>query len=85
MRNDPVGVDEAGANILGHQPVISFENRLRRVTGSKHSQDMLDGETPAADDGLPAFAGTTLPYSYRVRGSVLCVCLTERDDACSMV
>ncbi len=54
MRDEPVGVDEASANILGYQPGVSLENRFGCVASCEHAQDMLDGQTPSSDDGLAA-------------------------------
>src|SRR5712691_7841801 len=54
MGDDPVGVDEVGANILGLEPVVSLEDRLRRIAGGEHAEDVLDGETPSPNDRLAA-------------------------------
>lgn len=41
MRDDPIRVEEAGANVFGLQPRVSLEDRLRRVSGGEHSQDVF--------------------------------------------
>lgn len=45
-------MDETRLNVLGLQPRIAFANGLRRVTGGKHSQDVLDGKPMPANNRL---------------------------------
>ncbi len=49
-----VGKDQAGLNVLWLKDRIFIKNLLRSISGSHHSQDMLDGDSHVADYRLPA-------------------------------
>lgn len=46
------GINETRANILRFQPWVAGENRVGRVPGGEHPKDVLDGQSPVADDRL---------------------------------
>lgn len=54
VANDAAGIDQTRLNVLPFEPRIAFEDCFGAVTRSEHPQDMFYGESPAANDGLPA-------------------------------
>ena len=53
MADEPMGIGEAGLNVLAFQPRITMKNRVRHITGSQHAKHMLDSEPATSDNRLP--------------------------------
>ena len=54
VAHQTASVDQTGLDILALKPGVAFEKDFRSVACSEHAENMLDGETPAADDRLAA-------------------------------
>jgi hypothetical protein len=46
VRDESMGVSETGLDVLPFEPRITGENRLRRVSGGQHAENVLDGQSP---------------------------------------
>ena len=57
MRDEPSRVLDAGKHVLAVHPGVAVQNGLHIVAGREHAQYVLDRESVAADDGLPAEDG----------------------------
>lgn len=51
-----MSVGETGLDVLPFEPWIIGEDRLRRVSGGQHAENVLDGRSPAADNRRRAWA-----------------------------
>jgi hypothetical protein len=54
VTDEAVSIGEAGSDIFRFQPRIAPENRLVRITGGQHAQDMLDSKSSTTDYRLAA-------------------------------
>lgn len=54
VTNESVSVSQASPDIVRLEPRISLENRVDRIAGREHSENVLNGQAPAANDRLAA-------------------------------
>ena len=54
MASKAGSIDKAGAYVFRFKPRITLQNGRGIIAGSKHVQDVFDGQAPPTDDGLAA-------------------------------
>lgn len=54
VADDTPGVGKAGQDVFMFKPGISFEECLDRIARREHTEDVLNGQPPAAHNGFAA-------------------------------
>jgi hypothetical protein len=54
MTHNAAGVQQAGTHVFWLQPRVFGQQRVGRVAGGEHAQDVLHGKAAPSDDRLPA-------------------------------